>query len=216
MATIQLTARQKEIILILKENGPVTGEAIAQHLNLTRAALRADLTILVMAGLIDAKPRVGYYYVGNNSRTVISEKISEMKVSDFKSIPIVVKEEASVYDTIVRMFIEDVGSLFIVSEGGILQGAVSRKDLLKVTLGQSDIHHMPVKVVMTRMPNIITTSLEESVFDAAKKIIEHQVDGLPVVRPCEIDGPNYGKPEVIGRFTKTNITRIFLEIVEGI
>ena len=95
-----------------------------------------------------------------------------MKVSDYKSVPIVVKEEASVYDTIVRLFIEDVGSLFIVSDGGILQGAVSRKDLLKVTLGEGDIHNMPVNVVMTRMPNIIMTTLEESVYDAAK--IEHR------------------------------------------
>lgn len=211
-----MTARQKEIILILKENGSITGEGIAQHLNLSRAAIRADLTILVMAGLIDAKPRVGYYYVGDNCRTVISEKILEMKVGDYKSIPIVVKEESSVYDTIVRMFIEDVGSLFIVSVGGILQGVVSRKDLLKVTLGQVDIHNMPVNVVMTRMPNIITTSLDEPIFDAAKKIIEHQVDALPVVRPSETNGPNYGKLEVVGRFTKTNITRIFLELVEGV
>lgn len=214
MITIQLTARQKEIILIVKENGPITGEDIAHHLNLSRAAIRADLTILVMAGLIDAKPRVGYYYVGDNSRTVISEKIKDMKVSDFKSVPIVVKEEASVYDTIVRMFIEDVGSLFVVSDGGILQGVVSRKDLLKIALGQGDLHNMPVNVVMTRMPNIITTSLDESVFDAARKIIEHQVDALPVVRPSEAEGSN--KLEVVGRFTKTNITRIFLELVEGV
>jgi CBS domain-containing protein len=213
---IQLTARQIEITRIVKENGPITGEDIAQQLNLSRSALRADLTILVMAGLIDAKPRVGYYYVGDNSRNLLAQKVSNMKVSDYKSVPIVVKEEASVYDTIVRLFIEDVGSLFIVSDGGILQGAVSRKDLLKVTLGQGDIHNMPVNVVMTRMPNIIMTTLEESVYDAAKKIIEHQVDALPVVRPCEVEGPNYGKPEVVGRFTKTNITRIFLELVEGV
>jgi CBS domain-containing protein len=216
VTTIQLTARQIEIINIVKENEPITGEDIAQHLNLSRSALRSDLTILVMAGLIDAKPRVGYSYLGNNTRTVLSAKVNEMKVKDYKSIPIVVKEDSSVYDTIVRLFIEDVGSLFIVSEGGILQGAVSRKDLLKVTLGQGDIHNMPVNVVMTRMPNIITTTLEESVFDAAKKIIEHQVDGLPVVRPCETEGPNFGKLEVVGRFTKTNITRIFLELVEGV
>lgn len=215
MATIQLTFRQREIIGIVKEKGPITGEVIAQHLNLTRAALRADLTILVMAGLIDARPRVGYYYVGDDSRSFISEKIQEMKVNDFKSIPIVVKEEASVYDTIVTMFVEDVGSLFIVSEGGLLQGVVSRKDLLKVTLGQGDLHKIPVKVIMTRMPNIITTFLDESVFDAAKKIIEHQIDALPVVRLCAGDPGHEGNLEVVGRFTKTNITRIFLELVEG-
>ena len=171
MTIIQLTARQIEITRIVKENGPITGEDIAQQLNLSRSALRADLTILVMAGLIDAKPRAGYYYVGDNSRNLLAQKVSNMKVSDYKSVPIVVKEEASVYDTIVRLFIEDVGSLFIVSDGGILQGAVSRKELLKVTLGQGDIHKMPVNVVMTRMPNIIMTTLEESVYDAAKKLL---------------------------------------------
>lgn len=215
MTTIQLTARQLEIIDIVKENAPITGQDIAEHLNLSRSALRTDLTILVMAGLIDAKPRVGYFYVGDNARTALAAKVNEMRVQDYKSIPLVIKEEASTYDAIVQLFVQDVGTLFIVSEGGILQGAISRKDLLKVTLGQGDIHTIPVNVIMTRMPNIITTSLEESVLDAAKKIIEHQVDALPVVRLCEKKGENFGKLEVIGRFTKTNVTRIFLELVEG-
>ena len=38
---------------------------------------------------------------------------------------------------------------------------------------------------MTRMPNIITTTPEESLVSAAQKIIEHEVDALPVVRPME-------------------------------
>jgi CBS domain-containing protein len=215
VTNIQLTERQKEIILIVKENGPITGENIAQHLNLSRAALRADLTILVMAGLIDAKPRVGYFYVGGSSRTMISEKVMDMKVKDCKSVPIVEREEASVCDTIVKMFISDVGTIFIVSQGGILQGAVSRKDLLKLSLGQGDLHSMPINVIMTRMPNIITTTLDESIYEATKKIIEHQIDGLPVVRPCAVEGPNFGLPEVVGRFTKTNVARIFLELLEG-
>lgn len=214
VAFIQLTDRQKEIINIVKGKGPITGEAIAQHLNLTRAALRADFTILVMAGLLNARPRVGYYYVEKASRSLITEKLQNLKVKDFKSIPMVVKEETSVYDTIVTMFLEDVGTIFVVGEAGILQGVVSRKDLLKVTLGQGDIQRIPIEVIMTRMPNIITTFLEESVVDAAKKIIEHQVDALPVVRPGKSTGENHGQLEVVGRFTKTNITKLFLELYE--
>jgi CBS domain-containing protein len=170
--------------------------------------------VMVMAGLIDARPRVGYFYVKKSPRSFISEKIRELKVQDFKSVPIVVKEEASLYDTIVSMFVEDVGTLFVVGEEGVLKGVVSRKDLLKVTLGQADLHRIPVKVIMTRMPNIITTTAEESVLDAAKKIIEHQVDALPVIRLFDTSESNQGQPEVVGRITKTNITKIFLELGE--
>ncbi|MDD2497396.1 MAG: helix-turn-helix transcriptional regulator [Desulfitobacteriaceae bacterium] len=212
---MQLTERQKEIVNIVKNQGPITGEAIAQQLNLTRAALRADLTILVMSGLLDAKPRVGYYYAGKTPQSEIAETIKKMKVQDIKSVPIVIGEDVSVYDTIVTLFIEDVGTIFVVGEKGILKGVVSRKDLIKVTMGKSDIYKMPVKMIMTRMPNIVTTSLEESVVDAARKITEHQVDSLPVIRSVNDEGPNKGQPEVVGRITKTNITKLFLELGEG-
>ena len=43
---IRLNERQKKIIEIVKERGPITGSNIAQELNLTRAALRPDLSIL--------------------------------------------------------------------------------------------------------------------------------------------------------------------------
>jgi len=210
---IQFTQRQKEIISIVKDNGPITGEAIAQQLNLTRAALRADLTILVMAGLIGARPRVGYYYVEKAPLSLVTEKIKSLKVQDFKSVPIVVKEEASLYDTIVSMFVEDVGTIFVVEDEGVLKGVVSRKDLLKVTLGQVDLHKTPVKVIMTRMPNIITTTVDESVLDAARKIIEHQVDSLPVVKKSK-KPRSQGQPEVVGRITKTTIAKVFLELGE--
>ena len=44
---------------------------------------------------------------------------------------------------------------------------------------------------------------------AAQKIIEHEVDALPVVRPME------EKLEVIGRITKSTITKAFVEIGLG-
>ena len=48
------------------------------------------------------------------------------------SAPVVVDEGVTVYDAIVNLFQNDVGSLYITSEGGILEGVVSRKDLLKL------------------------------------------------------------------------------------
>ena len=64
MRTISLTERQKKIAEMVRERGPITGESIAQNLNVTRAALRSDLAILVMSGVLDARPKVGYFYTG--------------------------------------------------------------------------------------------------------------------------------------------------------
>jgi DNA-binding FadR family transcriptional regulator len=59
----------------VKKEGPITGEQIAEKLNLTRATLRPDLAILTMAGLLDARPRVGYFYSGKTSNQLLSEHI---------------------------------------------------------------------------------------------------------------------------------------------
>lgn len=211
---MELTKRQEAILEIVKKEGPITGEQIAERLKLTRATLRADMAILTMAGLLEARPRVGYYYSGRTPGKLIAEKLHRIKVGEVKSVPVVVSERCSVYDAVVTMFIEDVGTLIVVREGGILEGVVSRKDLLKTTLGGQNIHQLPVGVVMTRMPNVVTVGPEESVWAAAKKLITHEVDALPVVRPVEGGDPRKDL-EVIGRFTKTNVVRLFVELGEG-
>ena len=63
---ISLTARQEKIVEIVRTSGPIAGEHIAAQLNVTRAALRSDLAILMMSGLLDARPKVGYFYIGKN------------------------------------------------------------------------------------------------------------------------------------------------------
>ncbi|MBE3586966.1 MAG: helix-turn-helix transcriptional regulator [Thermoanaerobacteraceae bacterium] len=211
---LELSKRQEAILEIVKKEGPITGEQIAERLSLTRATLRPDMAILTMSGLLEARPRVGYYYSGKTPGKVIAEKLHRIKVGEIKSVPVVVPEHCSVYDAVVTMFIEDVGTLFVVREGGLLEGVVSRKDLLKTTLGGQDIHKLPVGVVMTRMPNVITVGPEDSVWIAAKKLISHEVDALPVVRPAG-EGAKSTELEVIGRLTKTNITRLFVELGEG-
>ena len=60
---MKLSKRQEQIAQIVREEGPVTGSAIAEHLEVTRSALRSDLSVLTMLGVLDARPNVGYYYV---------------------------------------------------------------------------------------------------------------------------------------------------------
>jgi DeoR family transcriptional regulator, catabolite repression regulator len=214
---IGLTKRQNTIIEIVRGEGPITGEQIAERLHLSRATLRPDLAILVMSGVLEARPRVGYYYAGKTGLSLVGEEIRKLKVRDVQSVPVVVQENSSVYDTIVTMFLEDVGTVFVVQHGGVLVGLVSRKDLLKNAMGNADLQKIPVKVVMTRMPNIITTTPEEPAWMAAKKIIDREIDGLPVVREMEHTShisEGAKAYEVVGRITKTNITRLFVEMGE--
>jgi len=204
---VELSDRQEKIIEIVKENGPITGEKIAARLNLSRATLRPDLAILTMAGYLDARPRVGYFYTGKTGTELLTEKVKKYKVKDFQSVPVVVKEDASVYDAISAMFLGDVGTLFVVNESGCLTGVLSRKDLLRASLGNQDLNHIPVHIIMTRMPNITVCRAEDLLIESAKLLIDKQIDGLPVVKETKRG------LQVIGRITKTTITKAFVELI---
>jgi DeoR family transcriptional regulator, catabolite repression regulator len=206
--TIELNKRQEIILQIVKENGPITGEQIADQLNLTRATLRPDLAILTMAGYLDARPRVGYFYTGKSGTQLLTENLQKLYVKDFQSIPVVVSENVSVYDAICTMFLEDVGTIFVVDKGSKLVGVLSRKDLLRASLGKQELTNIPVNIIMTRMPNITMCRKEDLLIDIAQKLIEKQIDALPIVKDTESGF------EVIGRITKTNITKAFLSLAE--
>jgi CBS domain-containing protein len=201
-----LNPRQQLILEIVKGNGPITGEHIANRLNLTRATLRPDLAILTMSGYLDAKPRLGYFYKEENVPQPVYEFLEKWHVKDFMSQPIVISDEVSVYDAICSMFLEDVGTLFVVDHNKNLVGAVSRKDLLRTSIGNNDLHQVPVKMMMTRMPNIVCCEKEDSMVVVAQKIIDKQIDSVPVVQTTD------NGLEVIGRITKTNIAKVFIQI----
>ena len=211
---MKLSQRQEEIIRIVKEGQPVTSEALAEHLGVTRAALRADLAILTMIGILDARPKVGYVYLGEAQNTRILENISKVLVGEIMSKPVTVSEETTVYDAIVFLFLNDVGTLFVESNG-VLVGAVSRKDFLKNAIGGTDIHKVPIGVIMTRMPNIICGYAEDSAYSLAKKIIEHEIDSIPIAEKIETTANEKNQFKIIGKISKTNITKLFVKLGEG-
>lgn len=88
VSTIELNKRQEHILQIVKENGPITGEHIAEKLNLTRATLRPDLAILTMSGFLEARPRVGYFYTGKTGTQLLADKLKKLAcLSQIKRIP---------------------------------------------------------------------------------------------------------------------------------
>lgn len=162
-----------------------------------------------MVGFLDARPRVGYFYTGKTGTELLTEKINQYKVKDYQSVPVVVRENTTVYDAISTLFLEDTGTLFVVDESKCLIGVLSRKDLLRASLGNQDLNQVPVHIIMTRMPNITFCSGEDLFIDAAKKLIARQIDGLPVVKETE-------KGMIVtGRITKTTATKVLVELATG-
>ena len=212
MRIIALSSRQKRIAEIVRLDGPITGEHIAARLNVTRAALRSDLAILVMSGILDARPKVGYFYTGKNTLGMLMEEISSIRVQDLQSVPIVIGQDKSAYEAVVTMFLEDVGSVYVLDESGLLAGVISRKDLLKAAINNGDLRDIPAVMVMTPLSKLVVITPEESVATAANKIIDNEIDSLPVVKTIDAGKRSY---EVIGRITKTNFTRLLVDLAEG-
>jgi CBS domain-containing protein/biotin operon repressor len=205
---MKYTQRQLKIIEMVKNEMPVTSDKIAKEINLSRAAIRNDLSILVMKGILEAKPKVGYFYIGFENSEDICKKIKETTVGEVMSIPVVVEEKSSVYDGIITMFLEDTGTIFIANRG-YLSGIISRKDFLKIVMGGSDINRIPVGIIMTRMPNVKYVFEDTPLIQAADMIILHEIDSLPVVHKEIIEDEE--KYRIVGRISKTNITRTMVE-----
>lgn len=196
----------------MKKHAPITGEQIAEALGISRPTIRSDLSVLVMLGYIDAKPKVGYF-LGKvmTDDGQLSEQLRQLKVKDVMNRPVVIQESATVNDAVIALFMENTGFLTVTDDQGALSGMVSLKDLLKVTLGNPSAATIPISMVMTRSTRIVTVGPEDSALDAAKKMLDHQVGGMPVVT-LNSDRNRY---EVVGRITKTNMTNILVELTSG-
>lgn len=202
---MDLTKRQQQIIDIVKNNEPITGNDIAERLDIAKSTIRSDLAVLTLTGILDGRPKVGYIYSGLPYQPMLHEVISSKKVEDIMSSPVIISVETSIHDAMTMLFMYDVGSIYI-SEGDNqeLLGIVSRKDLLRsMATGQSN--ELAVAVVMTRMPNLIVATPDMPVLEAGKLIVNHQVDSLPVVE-------GKGSNRIVGKLSKTNLINLFVEL----
>lgn len=112
-----------------------------------------------MLEYIDAKPKVGYFLGKKVSGKLKgSDVLKETKVAAILSTPIIVRETATIQDAVVTLFLQNVGTLVICDEESRMTGVASRKDFLKVTLGNPAAATMPVSMVMTRRTKVVTVS----------------------------------------------------------
>jgi CBS domain-containing protein len=79
-------------------------------------------------------------------------------------------------------------------------------------LGNPGSAAMPVSLVMTRKANLVTVGPEEPALDAARMMIRHEVESLPVV----VAVPDKSEIEVIGRVSNSTMTRILVDWAERI
>jgi CBS domain-containing protein len=67
-------------------------------------------------------------------------------------------------------------------------------------------------MVMTPLSKLIVASPDEAAATAARRLIDNEIDCLPVVNAIMRKNTHY---EVIGRITKTNLTRLLVDLAEG-
>lgn len=182
VSAIRLTKRQERILKLVKEKGPITSEAIGANFNLSRATLRPDLAILTMVGLLDARPRVGYFYPGHPPDSLLARQLETIAVKSVKALPLVIQRGQTAYEAVVTLFLEDRSTLFVVDEEGSLAGVLTGKDLLKAAAGKADLQAIPVDMVMTRFPQVLWVDEAASVVEALEKLKQSQVSCLPVLK----------------------------------
>jgi CBS domain-containing protein len=203
VSAIRLTKRQEEILRLVKEKGPITSEDIGANFSLSRATLRPDLAILTMSGLLDARPRVGYFYPGRRPDSLFAQQLETLEVRSVKALPVVVQQGQTAYDAVVTLFLEDLSTLFVVDEEGKLAGVLTSKDLLKAATGKADLQTVPVEMVMTRFPQVVWVDEAASVAAALDKLRQSQVACLPVLKKGRIP---------VGRFDLNVVMNLFEEM----
>ena len=181
----------------------MTGETLATKLNISLATIRADLRLLTTIGILDARPKVGYAYQGENLLQMDSQKFFQTTIAAILLPPTEIKLTTSMEEAVTKLFLADVGSLYVSDDDGALVGLISRKDLLRASFTNRDTT-LPASIVMTRMPNVITVTADTSIIAASKLLLKHNVDSLPVVQ-------NVGDTHVIGKITKNRIFKYLIE-----
>ncbi|MBM7569222.1 CBS domain-containing protein [Paenibacillus sacheonensis] len=205
-----LTARQLEILKLVRLHAPITGDQLAEILGTGKPTLRADLSLLVMLRLLEAKPRVGYFpgTAGKDEEGTF-KRWETARVKDVQGLPNSVADSSTVHDAVISLFMGNAEALTVVDENRHFVGVVTPKDLLKVTLGNANPASLPVSMAMSRIPAVAAVRADQPLIEAVRKMLVQELDGLPVVSKLEQPSPRY---EVIGWISKTNILRWMTEV----
>ncbi|KRM73384.1 CBS domain-containing protein [Secundilactobacillus collinoides] len=201
---MELTERQQTIIKMLKETSPMTGETIATRLNLSVPTIRGDLRLLTAVEILDARPKVGYVYRGEQQVGLNYGELYEKQIADIMQTPVTIRDNATLAEAVSKLFLDDVGSLYVVDQDGKLVGLMSRKDLLRASFNNNNAESMLVSVIMTRMPNIVTVTADMTLVSVGKLLLKHMVDSLPIVDKQD-------SSKLVGRITKNRIFQYFIE-----
>lgn len=203
---MNLSERQYKIIDIIRVNGSITGEKIAKILGVTRSALRTDFSFLIKSEIIKSKTKVGYSLNPQKPKKIDSSSLKNLNVTEFLGEALVLSEKATIHDGIVEIFTKDSGTIYI-TNGDLLSGVVSRKDLLKAAIGGMDLSSLPISLIMSRMPNIHFCTIDATLFEAAEIIVKKEVDSLPVVEYSdELNGY-----KIVGKISKTDLSKVLFE-----
>ncbi len=202
---MDFTKRQTRIINMLKQTSPLTSEKIAGNLELSVSTIRPELRFLTSVEILNARPKVGYEFKGNQLLNFDYDHIYQTPISEILLPTTEIKASDTLQVAVGKLFLKDVCSLYVVNEKGDLVGLISRKDLLRASLNNSNVQSMMASIIMTRMPNIITATPDMSVIEAGKLLLLHKVDSLPVVE-------KQSSRHAIGKITKNRIFQHFIEI----
>ena len=80
-----------------------------------------------MTGLLDARPKVGYFYTGQTVEPLLFDKLYHAKVAEIMIPPLMIEQSVSVYDAVTTLFMYDVGSLYVKNAEEELIGVLSAK-----------------------------------------------------------------------------------------
>lgn len=200
---MKLSDRQQIIIQIVKDNEPISADAIADKLGLSKSTIRSDLAVLSVVEILEAKPKVGYVYLGSPTNPIQISNLYQVPAQQVMSKPLLVHQETEIQEAIEDLFMFDSGSLFVINKEKELIGLASRKDLLRFLLSGSSNLATPIGIIMTRMPNIIVAYEDTTLFEVAQLLQHHEIDSLPIVSKAQ-------PLKVIGKISKTTILNQYI------
>ncbi len=123
---MDFTKRQTRIINMLKQTSPLPSEKIAGNLELSVSTIRPDLRFLTSVEILNARPKVGYEFKGNQLLNFDYDHIYQTPISEILLPTTEIKASDTLQVAVGKLFLKDVGTLYVVIEKGDLVGLISR------------------------------------------------------------------------------------------